>query len=293
MSELKIDLTTTAFNLDCTLCCGQVFRWIRDHNDWYGVIGERVIKIRQEHHRLLYQTNIKDSAPSFIERYFRFDDDLSTILQRIEKDEHISVAIRALFGLRLIRQEPWECLISYLCATYANIPRIKDMIERLSRMFGEKIRFDGKTFYTFPTKKALARASLKDLVNCKLGYRAKTVLNIAQLINENTFNLKTLNKLTYDAGRDRLLSLKGVGLKVADCVLLFSQDHLDAFPVDVWVKRIIITYYYHHVSKPQISIKEKQSLSNRRLSAFGRQYFGRYAGYAQEYLYSYYKDRMK
>ena len=292
MVELQIDLSITPFDLDRTLCCGQVFRWVKNHKNWYGVVGETVIKLRQDQHVLVFQTYPQNLDLHYIKRYFRLDDDLPTILKIINRDTYIDKAIQDLFGLRIIRQEPWECLISYLCATYANIPRIQDMIDRLSRLFGEKINFEGKTFYTFPTRKSLARASLKDLLKCKLGYRAKYLLKTAQLVNNNHFNLEALQKLNYALGRHYLISLKGVGPKVADCILLFSLDKLDAFPVDVWVKRIITKYYSTYFSKPQNQIKENQSLMNRTIYAFGRQYFGSYAGYAQEYLYAYYKNRV-
>jgi len=291
--ELQIDLSTTPFNLDATLCCGQVFRWERAYKYWYGVIGESIVQIKQDDHTLIFQTYPESLGTPFIKRYFRFQDDLPKILKNIDRDAHITVAIRDLFGLRLIRQEPWECLISYICATYANISRIKDMIERLSRMLGEKVRFNGKIFYTFPTRKALARATLKDLLKCNLGYRAKYVLKTAKLVNSNQFNLEALARLTYDKGRRQLFTLQGVGPKVADCVLLFSQDKLEAFPVDVWIKRIVTAYYTHLVPHTRLHLNDEQSLKNRQISEFGRQYFGRYAGYAQEYLYSYYRDRMR
>jgi N-glycosylase/DNA lyase len=160
-------------------------------------------------------------------------------------------------------------------------------------MLGEKILFNGKTFYTFPTRKALARATLRDLLKCNLGYRAKNVLKTAKLVNNNQFNLEALKRLTYDEGQRQLLTLKGVGPKVADCVLLFSQDKLEAFPVDVWIKRIITEYYTQHFQKNMLHLKNGQNLKNREISEFGRQYFGRYAGYAQEYLYSYYRGRTR
>jgi N-glycosylase/DNA lyase len=292
MVELQIDLSITPFDLDRTLCCGQVFRWVKTHKEWYGVVGETVIKLRQDQHFIVFQTYPKNLDHYFIERYFRFDDDLPNILENINRDVHINKAIRDLFGLRIIRQEPWECIISYLCATYVNIPRIQDMIERLSRMFGEKIQFEGKTFYTFPTRKSLANASLKDLLKCRVGYRAKHILDTAKLVYNNHLNLEALKKLNYDVSRHHLLSLKGIGPKVADCILLFSLDKLDAFPVDVWVQRIITEYYPKYFYRPQNNIREKQNLGSGKIYAFGRQYFGRYAGYAQEYLYYYYKGRV-
>jgi N-glycosylase/DNA lyase len=293
LGDLQIDLSKIPFNLEATLCCGQVFRWERASKTWYGVIGEMMVQIKQDHHDLLFQTHPQDFSSSFIQRYFRFQDDLPKILTNIDQDPLIHVAINALFGLRLIRQEPWECLISYLCATYANISRIKDMLERLSRRFGKKLHFKGKTFYSFPTRKALAQATVKDLLKCNLGYRAPYILNTAKLVNSTQFDLAALAQLPYVEGRRYLLTLKGVGPKVADCVLLFSQNKLEAFPVDVWIKRIVTAYAPYRDTSRELHLTDGQNLKNRQIAEFGRQYFGRYAGYAQEYLYSYYRGRMR
>ena len=151
---MKLDVP---FNLDVTLCCGQVFRWDKKGGWWYGVVGDRVFKIRQCNAELEFEK----VDEKFVEHYFGLDDDLRKIRDRIGKDEHVRKALREFWGLRIIRQEPWECLISYICATYKNIAAIKQMLFKLSKKFGEKMTFDGCDFYTFPTPEKLANATEK------------------------------------------------------------------------------------------------------------------------------------
>ena len=147
------------FNLDVTLCCGQVFRWDRKGDWWYGVVGDRPFKVRQNSAELEFE----GTDEALVVRYFGLDDDLQKIGASIGRDEHIQKALRAFWGLRLIRQEPWECLVSYICATYKNIPAIRQMLLKLSRKFGKKKVFDGGEFFTFPSPKKLACASEKRL----------------------------------------------------------------------------------------------------------------------------------
>jgi len=292
MADTEIDLETIPFNLDYTLNCGQVFRWVRSQEYWYGVVEENVIKLRQDEGTLIFQTYPEDLGMKFIERYFRLDDDLPKILMDINRDVYIREAIKEFFGLRLTRQDTWECLISYVCATYANIPRIKDMILRLSKAFGKEIIFENRFFYTFPMREVLTEATLKDLLDCRLGYRAKYVLKIARMMDDCEFDLEELKRLSYDEGRRRLLTLYGVGPKVADCILLFSQDKLEAFPVDIWIKRMIRDYYDHYIPNANLLGREGLSLKlSRQIRDFGRWYFGEHAGYAQEYLYYYYRSK--
>jgi N-glycosylase/DNA lyase len=292
MAEAEVDLETKPFSLHYTLSCGQVFRWEKPRECWYGIVGGNIVKIRQDGNILIFQTYPEDLGAKFVARYFRLNDDLPQILRDIGRDEYIERAIREFFGLRLTRQDPWECLISYICATYANIPRIKDMIQRLSKAFGMEIPFEGRVYYAFPTWESLAKATLKDLLDCKLGYRAKYVLRTTKKMKENRFGLENLRELSYDEGQRRLLHLYGVGPKVAECVLLFSQDKLEAFPVDIWVKRVIRDYYRHRLPQDIFLGGEGLSLKESRLiRAFGRRYFGAFAGYAQEYLYYYYRSR--
>lgn len=279
------------FNLDSTLSCGQAFRWNKRGEWWYGVARQRVLKIRQASDKLKFE----NAETDFVDKYFGLSDDLSKILPQISKDKQIKTAVKKLKGLRILRQDPWECLISYICATYKNIPAIKRMIFNLSKRFGDKSVFDGLEFYTFPTQAKLAKANIKELVECGLGYRAKYVSETAKTIYGKDFRLEELRKTSYRDARQELLNFPGVGLKVADCVLLFSLGKLEAFPVDVWIKRIIIKYYANHFA-PEFAkrIKSRTSLTRleyEKLNLFGRRYFGKYAGYAQEYLYHYERTR--
>lgn len=276
-----------AFDLDFTLCCGQVFGWHKLGDWWYGVVGERAFKVRQLECALEFENVSED----FVRNYFGLDDDLQEISGSICKDEFIAAALSRFEGLRIVRQNPWECLISFICATYKSIAAIELMLSKLSKKYGEKISFDGLDFYAFPPVDKLARASETDLKECGLGYRAKYVQGTAQKISEGSFDLEGLKSLPYLEAKKRLFDLPGVGLKVADCVLLFSLDKFEAFPVDVWVKRVILNHYPKHFPEALVNtLSTHQSLSNteyEKLNSFGRGYFGKYAGYAQEYLYHY------
>ncbi|MEM3881462.1 MAG: DNA glycosylase [Candidatus Bathyarchaeia archaeon] len=280
-------LGDTPFNLDATLCCGQVFRWEKMGDWWYGVTGDRAFKIRQIGDMLEF-TN---ASERFIKHYFGLGDDLPAISAEIGKDDYIRAALREFWGMRIIWQEPWECLISYICATYKSIPAIKRMLLNLSRKFGEKTALDGMEFFTFPTPEKLANATMQQLAECGLGYRARFVLETSKRIFEGRFRLESLRQLPYEQAKKQLCTLPGVGPKVADCVLLFSLDKLEAFPVDRWIARVIVNHYAHKLPRGLAEkLLAKDSLSNAeyvRLNAFGREYFGQYAGYAQEYLYHY------
>jgi N-glycosylase/DNA lyase len=227
----------------------------------------------------------------FIQRYFGLDEDLKKIASSINKDSHIVKALKEYWGLRLIKQDPWECLISYICATFKNIPAIKHMLNNITYKFGEKTTLDGFDFYTFPKRETLATATQQDLMECGLGYRAKYVLAASKRISETDFEFEVLKRMPYSEAKKILMGFPGVGAKVADCVLLFSLGKTEAFPVDVWVKRVILNHYADKFQSDLIKkLFVRESLSNgdyERLNSFGRSYFGDYAGYAQEYLYHY------
>jgi N-glycosylase/DNA lyase len=279
------------FNLNVTLCCGQVFRWANKDEWWYGITRDNAFKIKQ----LDDELHFENVDTGFVKDYFGLNDDLVRILSEINKDGHINKAVHKLAGLRILHQDPWECLISYICATYKNIPAIKHMLLNLSRRMGEEILLDDERFYTFPTSSKLAKANIRDLTDCGLGYRARYVAETARMIHERVINIDELQEMTYDEAKKELLKLPGVGLKVADCVLLFSLRKLEAFPIDVWMRRALIRNYSNRFSKDFVKrISTEKSFSNSeygKLNTFGREYFGRYAGYAQEYLFHY--ERME
>lgn len=289
--DFEFDESVTPFNLEHALQCGQVLRWEKKGDWWYGVVDENVIKIKESGGKLSFFTFPEELDMGFITNYFRLDDDLPHILSQIKKDPNMAKVIQKFSGLRIIRQNPWECLISYICATFKNIPAIENTILCLSKRFGRKIHFDGYEFYTFPEPSTLAKTSLSELRNCGLGYRAEYLLRTSQLINKGRFDLESLRKLNYENAKKKLRTLPGVGPKVADCVLLFSLDKLDAFAVDVWLKRAILEFYPQYFDPSFVEkVYNKKSITDREydeINSFARKYFGKYSGYAQQYLFYY------
>ena len=278
-------LTHIPFDLDLTLCCGQIFKWEKKDQWWCGIIEDKPIKIRQ----LNIKLEIKNINSKLVKSYFGLNDNLYDIKRKICRDKHIEKALNKFWGLRIIHQDPWECLISYICATYKSIPAIRKMLYKLSEKFGEKKILDDNIFFTFPKPEKLQSAKKSDLLNCGLGYRSKYVLATSKKIFNNESFFEDLKKLPYLEAKKNLIDLPGVGPKVADCVLLFSLGKKNSFPIDIWIKRVILHYYSNHFSKQFISkISNGRGLSNSDydiLNKFGRTYFGEYAGYAQEYLY--------
>jgi N-glycosylase/DNA lyase len=274
-----------AFDLDFSLCCGQVFRWKKEGDWWYGVVGDQILKIRQCDCELEFEG--VDEA--FVRHYFSLDVDLAQISQCIAKDSHIKAALKQFAGLRLVRQEPWTCLVGFECSIQKNIPAIEQMLDRVSVKFGEKRFFDGKEFYLFPSVERLASASMNGLRECGLGFRAKYVYATAQKIRDENIDLNRLKTQPYLEARKTLLEFCGVGLKVADCVLLFSLNKTEAFPVDVWVKRVILNRYADKLPAELVKkLQSRPTFTNaeyQKIGDFARGYFGTYAGYAQEYLY--------
>ncbi len=273
------------FNLNLTLCCGQTFRWNGSDGWWHGVVQKNLIKIRQDENTLLFEGADED----FLLNYLGLNDDLQKIYRDINKDHYIEATTNEFKGLRILRQDPWECLISYICATFKNISSIKRMLNHLSNRFGEEHTVRNEKIFAFPSPTKLARASLNELRECELGYRAKYVSQTSKKIAEKDFDLDSLKKASQDEAKKLLLELPGVGQKVADCILLFGFGKLDAFPIDVWVTRALLRHYSSHFPRNLVTkIVRKDSLNNsqyRQLNVFGREYFGKYAGYAQEYLY--------
>lgn len=270
MYRLKPDL----FNLNYTLDCGQVFRWDREGDWWTGVVGDHVIRLSQEEKSgdLLIDSDLQ---PEFFVRYFRLDDDLLKICKSFNRDLLIDRAINKYCGLRLVRQDPWECLISYMLATASSIPTIQKRIYLLSRFFGEELE-DG--YYSFPDPEDLVNADLSLLDKCKLGFRAERIKAAAEEVFSGELDFEALNKLEYKYARESLMRVRGIGEKVADCILLFAFEKMEAFPVDTHIRQII--QHYH------IDDEFFESCKNlSRMGDWGREYFGPYCGYAQQYLF--------
>lgn len=267
------------FDLDATLACGQVFRWDRAADGWwYGVVGNRVLKIRQDGDRLSYA----GVPASFIRNYFSLDTDLGAILAAIDTDPFIHACIMKNCGLRLVRQPPWECTVSYICSTNSNIPTIRRRILSIAGKFGEAVEFEGKTCYTFPEPSSILCEGHDGLTECRLGYRQPYVFGTSCSVTDAKTWAKMIRRLPYEDARKELMKLHGVGPKAADCILLFAFQKYEAFPVDVWIRRIVQQHYL-----PDLSMDSP--LTGREYNAirrFAREHFGEYCGYAQEYLYA-------
>lgn len=223
------------FDLPHTLDCGQAFRWKMDKNGvWSGVaFGKKLTLEKLENGTVvLYDTN-KEDYENIWKDYFDLERDYTKIIDILSENETLKKACEYSFGIRILNQEPFETLCSFIISQNNNIKRIKGIIERLCENFGEKK--DG--FYTFPTAEKLAGLTLEDLGILRSGFRAKYLLDAAQKVANNEINLNALKEMPLDDARNELMKIKGVGPKVADCCLLFSHYHIEAFPKDVWIKR--------------------------------------------------------
>ena len=264
------------FNLTHTLECGQAFRWRREGDWYYGVIYGNILKIRQTLLGVEFESYPlpEEEIVNRLIYYLRLDDDLPDIYAKIGKDDRMRRAITQFYGLRLLRQEPWECLASFICSISSNIPRISECIESLCRKMGDPLEMDGHVRYSFPTPERVMELGETGLRIIGWGFRAPYLAGTAERIGRGIYDLDGLRELTYDDAKKDLMSLRGVGDKVADCVLLFSLEKLDSFPVDRWVRRAVEEWY---------AIGENPSYDAIRTWALD--YFGGHAGYAQQYLF--------
>jgi N-glycosylase/DNA lyase len=268
------------FSLEHTLSCGQAFRWEYADGWWQGIVASTPLKVRQEGNTLRYRGGDR----AFMERYFSLDIDLREILRKITKDPVIGEAVDRCRGLRILRQPPWECLASYIGATFSSIPMVRRRVALLSERFGEPLSFEDTTAYGFPPPERIAQASLDELGCCKMGYRARYLRSTAQKIVLDPGWEERIRALPYHEARRAMQEFDGVGRKAADCVLLFAFQKYESFPVDVWIHRIMQKHYGQGGPKPLTNTGYDQ------IGAFAREHFGKFAGYAQEYLYCARKD---
>ncbi len=263
------------FSLRATLSSGQTFRWQEREGWFYGLLGSSVLKVRQDGERLLYESSDPSLTPNRIRHYFALDLNLPDILSSINVDIQIHDAIRRHPGLRVMRQDGWETLASFICASFNNIKRIEGMIERLCQAYGEPVSLNGFRSFTFPHAARIAGVSERHLRSLGLGYRAPYLKATARLVADGKLPMEHLRRVEYDATKTALLGCDGVGDKVADCVALFGFEKYEAFPIDVWMERAM-RYYFRH-----------RKMTRKGLHVYARRHFGLYAGYAQQYLYHY------
>jgi N-glycosylase/DNA lyase len=270
------------YDLAATLTSGQAFRWRQIDGAWEGVVAGRWVRLRQDANRIHAETAVAIENWDWLRHYLQLDIDLGKIHETFPKDEPMQCSIASCMGLRLLRQEPWECLASFICSSTKQIVQIRQIIGLLCRRFGHPLAApDGhEPVWSFPDFSRLAGATESDLRACKLGFRAPYLMNSARKLRDGGMELSALHNLTLDAARERLLQLPGVGVKIADCVLLFGYGFQQAFPVDVWVMRALQELYF-----------PKRRVKLPRLRHFSRTHFGPHSGYAQQYLFHYMRTK--
>ncbi len=259
------------FSLQHTLECGQFFRFTKVLDTYLVQSMDQIFSIRQKEEFLFYE----GVEEPFLIQFFRLEDDLDSIYKGIDADPNIHRAIEAYRGMRLIRQDPWECLISFLCSSAKAIPHIRSIVEMLCRSCGEKVVWKNYISYGFPEPNCIG--SPHQLEPVKAGFRTNYLLKASECIDDR--KLVSLKALSHKEARDQLMNLPGVGKKVADCTLLYSLDFLEAFPMDTWIKKGLQMIYFRG-----------KKISEKAMEEFVSNHFGPYAGYAQLYLFHYWRN---
>jgi len=269
-------------NLENTINSGQVFLWKQHQNNWYGINGQDVLRITDS-------GKIKSYAKQKTD-FLREKDNLEEILRLISKDKTTRQAVKKYLGMRLLRQDPFQCLISFIVSSNSNIPKIKTCLENICKNFGDKVFFENNEFFLFPEPKILASASIQEIKNCGTGYRSKFIISASDMVYSGKINFEYLKKYEYFKAKEIISEVPGVGNKVADCVLLFSLDKLEAVPLDRWIIRIMKKYYPNifEISTKTITNKQYEILHEKIVN-----YFGPYAGYAQQFLFKMERENYK
>jgi N-glycosylase/DNA lyase len=266
------------YDLDATLTSGQAFRWRRHGKGWAGVVGRRWVRLDCRDGVLRAKTAQPPPDWQWLTDYLQTAVDLDTVLASLPDDPPMRAAVAACRGLRLLRQDPWECLASFLLSSTKQIVQIQQIIARLCERFGEPVVAPPgePAAFAFPAPDVIARATEGELRACKMGFRAPHLLAAARQIADGTFDLNRLCGLPLAGAREELMQLRGVGHKIADCVLLFACGFAAAFPVDVWIDRALRRLYF-----------PRRRVTATQLRHFSATHFGPQAGYAQQYLFHY------
>ncbi len=267
------------FDLESTLFSGQVFRW-RKIDEWYeGVIFGRIVRVREVEGGIAFATagdNV-DVTASRLQDYFSLDDDLHEVYSTLSHDEGLREAFDRYRGMRILRQDPWETTLSFLCAQNSNVLRITRNVEDMCRAFGRPLSLEGSTRYTYPTPNALTEAGEQALRDLGLGYRARYIVSTAERVAKGEIDLVALRDATYADALEALMTFDGVGDKVANCIMLFCMDKPEAFPVDTHIRQILRERY------PRA--RRVKSSDIRRVRAWAQEHFAPFAGYANHYLF--------
>ena len=280
--DIRTLLAVRNYDLSATLAGGQAFRWRQQAGAWEGVIGRRWVRLLTEESGILAETAEPQAEWSWLEEYLQARLELESVLGTFPDDEPMRASVVACRGLRLLRQDPWECLASFILSSTKQIVQIQQIIGLLCARYGSPVRVPAghEPAWAFPTAEQLAAAPEEGLRACKMGFRAPNLLATARRIANGELPLEELRAVSLDEALARLLELPGVGVKIAHCVLLFAYGFPQAFPVDVWVSKALRQLYF-----------PKHRPSTARLRRFVASHFGPHAGYAQQYLFHYMRTR--
>ena len=283
MKEQKyIIKSPNSFELKDIFDCGQCFRWNKENDDSYtGIWKNNVVNVKKENGNIIFTgVSSSDNFEEEINKYFDMNRDYEEIKEKLSKiDDNMKTSIEYGKGIRILNQELWETIISFIISANNNIPRIKGIIERLSKNYGKKIEWNGKEYYTFPTPEELKNVTVEEYRSLGLGFRDIRLYETTKMILDKEIDLEKLqnNPNTIEV-REKLLSLSGVGPKVADCILLFSNlKRFEVFPIDVWVRRVMNDLYIKNEDENKVSKKQIENLAKEK--------FGDLAGLAQQYLF--------
>lgn len=282
MEEQKVILQNiNSFTCKDIFECGQCFRWnLQEDGSYTGVFGKNVLNVKEANEKIIIVGICEKDIKETVEEYFDLKRDYELIKRKLSKiDKNLKTSIQYGEGIRLLNQDLWETIVSFIISANNNIPRIKGIIERLAKKYGTKIVWQGKDYYTFPTIEQLKDATTKEFKELGLGFRDKRLYETTQMILNKQVDLGKMqeNINTFEV-REQLLSLSGVGPKVADCILLFSTlKRLEVFPIDVWVRRVMNELYTRQLDESKVSKKEIEQIAIEK--------FGNLAGLAQQYLF--------
>lgn len=267
-------LNNCSINVENSINSGQVFLWRKNKDVWYGVNGQDILKISKAGNVKSYQNTKTD--------FFRKRDDIEKIIKSISKDNVTKKAVKQYLGLRILEQDPFQCLISFIVSSNSNIQKIKNSLEKISRKFGEKAEFENQEFFLFPKPEIIGKATINEIESCGVGYRARFIKEAANRMVLKKINFEHLKRCSYLDAKEEICKIPGVGNKVADCILLFSLNKLESFPLDRWMIRILEKYYSDKFQLETKSITEKQyEILHEKII----NHFGPYAGYAQQFLF--------
>ena len=266
--------------------CGQCFRWNKEEDGSYtGVVGHNVLNVKKNENEVTITGLCSEKIEELCKKYFDLETDYETIKEKLSKiDDNLKISIEYGKGIRILKQDTWEALISFIISANNNIPRIKGIIERISKKYGKTIKWQGKEYYTFPTPEELSKASVTDLRKLGLGFRDTRVFETTRLVNTKQIDIYELEKIIHTKKlREELLKYPGVGPKVADCIMLFSMRRFEVFPIDVWVRRVMTELYFENETK--IVPNNKQILN------YAEETFGNLSGLAQQYLFYWRREK--